>query len=37
MAIVGRADVSVHNKKPLGFTTDYKGLMNGLPQFSVLS
>jgi hypothetical protein len=36
-ATVGRADVNVRNKKLLGFTTDYKGLMNDLPQLSVLS
>ena len=36
-AIVGRAGIYVRNKKLLGFTTDYKDLMNGLPQFSVLS
>jgi hypothetical protein len=36
-AIVGRAGIYVRNKKLLGFTTDYKDLMNGLPQLSVLS
>jgi hypothetical protein len=36
-ATVGRADVNVRNKKLLGFTTDYKGLMNDLPRLSVLS
>jgi shikimate 5-dehydrogenase len=36
-ATVGRVDFNVRNKKLLGFTTDYKGLMNDLPQLSVLS